>query len=615
MTRVLLRKELREHWAVLLALLFAGLVAYAAAVGKAKDGGSEFVAVRLFSASFALLMALVVCNRLVVREWSGRTQLFLEALPVTRLRVVTTKFLLGALLVALPVLAVLGVSALRAARWEPLTLRYVAIVGARGLAFALTFYCLAFLAAMLGRLRVGLWMALLLAWYTVEQVLKVELMTLPLMRLVEPQMAFERHGVPWDEIASAFGVSAALVLGAFALALARDGSVASSLARRLQPREKVFFGCLGMAYLFMLYAVDERRDRPAFDLAEITRAAKGATVVGIGKGEGLSDERAEQLGAAVAEDLDALQAFLAMKEKPAVFLIPSHGLDPDVFQLAHLPKADGVVIKAALANPRLDERDLRAFVTGEVLAWHSRGRLLREERLWLLEGFARAFVAKNQLSDRELLRFAAAGVLGIPEGGLERWYTTRERLGSCLADIVAQVAVTGLAEELGPQWQDFARETLGVRPQKDVRASLVEKPLEEIYAAHSKGKPPRRFDDFVRSRLAQVKDSRGAEVADLAALEPMQSAVQVSRTAAEIRHQLRSKDASRGPVSYAFRYAELGPWTGPLDQEDLGRIDTVGQGVMPFVPPLGTRLFTAFEVEDARLGCTLRLLAERWEVK
>ncbi|HEY3446805.1 MAG TPA: hypothetical protein VGK67_10600 [Myxococcales bacterium] len=614
-TRVLLRKELREHWAVLLALAFAGLVAYAIAVSKATDGGSEFVAVRNFSASFALLIALVVCNRLIIREWSGRTQLFLEALPVTRLSVVTTKFLLGAALVALPVLAVLAVSALRASRWEPVTARYVAIVGARGLAFSLTFYSLAFLAAMLGRLRVGLWMALLLAWYTLEQVLKIDLMSLPLMRLVEPQMAFERHAVPWDELASAAGVGLALLLGAFALAMARDGSVASRLARRLQPREKVFFGCLGMAYLFMLFAIDEHRDRPAFDLAEIVRAAKGRTVVGVGKGEGLSDERANQLGELVAGDLEALQGFLGLQAKPAVFLIPSHGMDPDLFQRAQLPNADGVVIKAALASPALDERDLRAFVVGEVLSWHSRGRLTLEPRLWLLDGFARAWIAQGRLSDRELLRFAAAGVVGVPEDVLERWYANRERLGPCLADAVAQVAVTSLAEELGPaRYQAFAREALAVRPEKDLRALLSEKSLEEIHAAHSGG-APRRFSDLVREKLAQVRADQAAALADLASLSASQTAVRVTRTSAEVRHQLRSSDPARTDLAYAFRYAELGPWTGGLDPEDLGRIDTVGQGVMPFVPPLGTRLFTAFEVQDARLGCAVRLSARRWEVQ
>jgi cytochrome b561 len=100
-TWVLVRKELREHWAVLLGLAFAALVGYAGSAAKADDSGSQFVAVRIFSSSFALLMALVVCNRLVVRRVSGRTQLFLEAPPSPRLRVVTTKLLHGAGLVAL----------------------------------------------------------------------------------------------------------------------------------------------------------------------------------------------------------------------------------------------------------------------------------------------------------------------------------------------------------------------------------------------------------------------------------------------------------------------------------------------------------------------------------
>ena len=96
MTRALILKELREHGWILLAVLLLDALGYAVIASSAKDEGSAFVALQRFTLWFGCLTALVVNNRLVVREFTARTQLFLETLPITRSRVITVKLTLGA---------------------------------------------------------------------------------------------------------------------------------------------------------------------------------------------------------------------------------------------------------------------------------------------------------------------------------------------------------------------------------------------------------------------------------------------------------------------------------------------------------------------------------------
>src|SRR5262249_6638609 len=152
------------------------------------DKGSPFVAVQRWTPTFGLLFALVVNGRLVVREYASRTQLFLETLPVTRLRVVTVKLLVGTALVAAAEAAAVAICAVRVSHLEPLDRRYVAIVSARGLAFILALQALAFLAAMLGRWRAAVWIALVLAWFTLDEYGKIGVATLPLVRLLDDTM-------------------------------------------------------------------------------------------------------------------------------------------------------------------------------------------------------------------------------------------------------------------------------------------------------------------------------------------------------------------------------------------------------------------------------------------
>src|SRR5205823_5445901 len=98
MTWNLIDKEIREHWlplgaVVAIGLLGLGLVTLGSIVTG--EAGNPLEALRSFLLTFSIPIALVTCNRLVVREYQGKTQLFLESLPLTRARMILVKYVFG----------------------------------------------------------------------------------------------------------------------------------------------------------------------------------------------------------------------------------------------------------------------------------------------------------------------------------------------------------------------------------------------------------------------------------------------------------------------------------------------------------------------------------------
>ena len=307
MTRALVGKELREHGWVLLAFLLVDAIGFAVIAITAKDDGSYFVALQRFSWSFGVLGALLINNRLIVREYTARTQLFLETLPVTRRHVLGVKLLLGLVLVVIPVLLALLAASVLARHREPLGLRYLAIVGGRAVAFSVWLYALAFLAGVLGRYRFVFWSGLTLVLFTLAKKLSKQFFELPIFRLLNDQMPFERTHFPWLDFAFSVGIAAACVGVGLALALSWEGALSAQLARKMSHREKAFFFCAGLIWAGVWATLDRHKPRVLFELAQAARASEGSTVVGIATHEGDPTEQTEQLGEHVARDLEGLR--------------------------------------------------------------------------------------------------------------------------------------------------------------------------------------------------------------------------------------------------------------------------------------------------------------------
>lgn len=621
MTHPLVRKELREHFGILLVVWAVCALGLLGLLATARDAGSPLVAWRNLVTVFGPLLSLALANRLVVREYAGRTQLFLETLPMGRAQVIAVKWLTGAACLLAPMAVGLGVILLAAAGEVDLTTGFVGLLAWRGFSFLMFFYSLAFVIGLTGRYRYVLWLALVLLAFIADEVGQLPMNRWPPLQLVAESMSFQRQSIPASWSWFTWIATASLISAAFALALGFQGSWVVAMSRRMSLREGVAIAAIFLCVLFGVMQVEERKAKPPFELQDGLASAKDLPRVMVARADDVSDTVALGLAQRLAQDMQHLREYLGLGVLPMVAVLPDVDIDPDLFMMAQLPESDGVVVRGALGAVRFDEPGFRAFTVARVLDWHSRGRASREERRWLLDGFARWQVSLEDPAQRELLVLRAAVAAALVEvdrstlrDALRHWDTTRERLGDCLGDALAWRTTSLLAHALGPErFQDFARAMLGVRDKPDVRAYLAEQSLS---AALRRAEAPalERLADALRDAARED----GARFADI--ISPLRDvaatfeAVPMRGTAYEVRYAVESLGLQTAQP-FAVRYVRIGPWEGELPRSRLARVDAVAPGVLPTSFARGTRLFTAVEMHVPQLACTVRLGARRWELQ
>jgi len=615
--RALLRKELREHRWVLLAMLIVLAIGQAGALLSAGTMGSPMVAFRTLLAFIAPLMALILVNRLVVREYMGRTQLFLETLPVNRVQVIALKWLLGAALLLLAMAVCLGVTLLAARGQVLLTPHYIALVAIRSASFIFFAYAIAFAIGLTGRYRYVIWGVLFGGVILADGAGQLAARDWPPFYLVQEAMVFERLQLPLRAVLITCGIGAALVAATFALALSAEGSLVVALSRRMTAREKSGV-TIGILVLLMMFSVIElRTPKPAFELKHAVRNETGP-VVAVGMAGSPNDAR--KLANLLSADLAGLQSYLALQQVPALSVLPDDALDGDAFQRAALPNADGVVLRAAFTDSQFDRDGFRAYALASYTAWHSRGHAAQEQRRWLLEGTAQWLIARDlpERQDKLALRAAFAARLlqarqrdaGTVVG---QWLTIREELGTCLADALAWRMASSLAQQIGEQrFRALNQAALALRPAEDARVSLFAPSFAQLLKqsqAPDQAVLAKKFGELFKSEQERLASSLDRVVMPQVKFtaRPMQGSTY------EIHYQVSDAETSTEPFS--VRYATVAPWDASIPAATLARVDTTRSGVLPASYARGTRLFTALERRDPLLGCNVRLAAQRWEVK
>ena len=616
--RALLRKELREHWLVLTCMwVFAALTLLALQV-QSNEKGSPMTAYHGMVFGFAPLLALLLASRLVVREYNGRTQLFLETLPISRSQVLATKWGLGAALLLLTLTLSFGVTLLAARSQVSLNQHYIGLVAIRSMTFLLFIHALAFAIGLTGRYRFLLWALLVGCAMYAMQSGQMPVEQWPPFHLVRESMIYERLQLPLREVLLTALFTAGLLGASFALALGAEGSFVVALSRRMAAREKATVTVVIIALISCISVLEARKEKPLFVLAG-SQHSKGKPDVAVALNLNPPTELA--LAEQLSGDLRSMTGYLAIVPGAGLSLMPDETLDGGVFQRATLPRADGVVLRAAFASAQFDNDGLRAYALSEWLRWHSFDQAASEERRWLLDGFAQWSIAQALPQRQQQLALRAALAARLlrerhlsVEQALGQWFTAREQLGGCLADALAWDLVSTLHARLGePGFQAFARAALAEHRSREAwgrwsRPSLAE----QLALAHAPDLP---------TLARQVEGGRGGQAARFAAaldalgLAPIRfkAAPMAGGGAFEVAYQVGAPGAAAAP--FAVRYVELKPWDGELAEESLARVDATANGVLPASFARGTRLFTAVERRIDSLGCTARLAAQRWELK
>ncbi len=161
--RALVLKEIRQHCWALVSLTVSLAAALAVLLWNASR---EERLLSLLQPAYSFLVlfvpaaALVLGHRLVVQEYTGSTEKFLEGLPISRLQMVSTKFFFGFAYLIGAALAGLGICAHLATATEPIEARFLAILILKTMSIVFFAWALFFVMGFTGRFRIPIYIGL-----------------------------------------------------------------------------------------------------------------------------------------------------------------------------------------------------------------------------------------------------------------------------------------------------------------------------------------------------------------------------------------------------------------------------------------------------------------------
>lgn len=498
MNFTLLRKEVIEHgWILLILVPLIALGFGLMLLGShLNHEGSALNAVMGYALSLLPLAQMMVCNRLVVNEYTRKTQLFLEGLPISRTGMLTTKFLLGLFIVGLPTAIALLFAAFVSSWSEPISGRFAAIMSSRLAVYVFVTYSFFFMMGLLGRYRLAIYIFLFLMVMAVSELTSFEFTEHGPLRLVDSRFAFEREIFPTRELFGNTIAGCVFVVISMLLGLAREGSIAGMLAEKMSYREKVFLAGILLAIIPTVGVLSEKQ-RP--DPYTITDA-----VVKDGSGFRLEiepsavPERSEQLAQSVYDDILSVREFLGMSKPLHLFLVNRSDLDADEYEPATLHNASGLLLRVNFESDDWDYQGVRNQIIHEYLTRTSEPANY-EPTCWVLDGFAEYWSlmkanaagmepinsAVPDAANKSRLRAMFATKIGTGVSDFETWYRFRERVGRPLSQSVGCALLMHARNKHGDRSvQQFVRGYLDGNLPNDIRGTFrsLTHPIAEVWS-------------------------------------------------------------------------------------------------------------------------------------
>jgi hypothetical protein len=600
----LARKEWREHWRFVLLLHLIGSLIFALLWMAGSSAVSPLMAWRSEVVMFGTLAAVVLPNRLVMREYGLGTQLFLEVLPIGRGTVLLTKWLAGwcgLMLFFVPAFCI----ALYAVR-DQVYLRagLVAIVALRSIVYLLFVYAGAFAIALSLRFRFVVWGLLFLLVATLGERVQLPVAEWPPFLVAGEAMALLGATPPWRELAITAGLALGLMGVCLTLAVSARGALAVVLARRMSARARTLMAFAFGAVAGLTTLLDKRAPPPPFRLEQAV-SSQLEPVVRVGWMGDVGGMPPARLAAQMSSDLAAMRGWLGLRPLAPVSLVP------DAWREAHeirfeKARPNQLVVRAALGAPELALPQLRETVRIAEILDQSPAYAWREDRLWLLRGFSAWWEAERTRGYAELLRRRADLASRLlrahgldEETALRDADTTDELLGECLGAAFAWRAVDTLHGRLGAdRYRTLMRAALG-QPSPDDARSLV-RVAATADLLEQGGLPLPRLALAMRQDLGH----------DRIAAPPSALQVQAARLAGTMS-ELRYRISGATPSGLTVRYKALRPAEPSVDPETTYWAGTGTSGVLPATFSAGTRVFVMAEAFDPALGCQYRLGAIR----
>jgi ABC-type transport system involved in multi-copper enzyme maturation permease subunit len=262
MWRIILAKDAREHGLALCALTLGLLAVFA--LSLARQSASEFSMSSFQVVYFALLtimplIALILGNRLIVREYTGGTRRFMESLPIAPATPLVVKFVSGWLYLLIAGAMLIALAAWFADPAEYYDKRYLALLLSKTGTVLSLLWSIVFFASLTGKFRLIIYLAIITALVYLFFLPGFNENRLPPVALMDSELfALERDIFPWRHIGQTLLIAAAITLAGFGLALASDGSYADQLGKPLSRRNLLATSIMVIAILTIATSLREK---------------------------------------------------------------------------------------------------------------------------------------------------------------------------------------------------------------------------------------------------------------------------------------------------------------------------------------------------------------------
>ena len=586
---------------------------------------------------FALPMAaMALGNRLVVSELSGRTQRFLESLPMRPGEPLLVKWLFG-----LSVLEGFGLTSLLATAlvaslrepMDPLFLFLLTVRTAIGLGTLWSFF---FSMGLFGKLRVPLYLLLGLGLAVISSTTSLEVMHFGPFGLLGQDFTLERSEFPTLEVLECLGLSVFFLLAGGIVATLGEGSVEERLSKPMSQRELAFAGIATFALLVIWGELSpEPQPAPYVMAADHVLHAEHLPIA-VGYVDEDAREDAETLLGRLTSDVGSLASLAGWERLPQVRVVLRRSLDGRIVEPVGLGRDDGVLLRANfLRSAEPDLTGISAQALAALLDARTRGRSALPPRRWLRDGLALHWAARSEAATRseagpavglDDARIAHALFVAreVPTDGslAARYLVLRERHGDAGIAAYAATGVQSLVahDPSGARLGELLRRAFPSGAHEDFRAVLTEwlDPLPTQIEATMGVNERALFEGWAGEldRLATLPAPRVL----LDGLGAVRATLTVEGTDLVVR-------AETGPGEgrvLTVRHFDLGPFDREvLDHEMLSESTVAGTEAWDIASAEiriagrydhGSRVLVTADLSGTPIGAPLRLLAERIEI-
>ena len=621
-------KETREHFLVVLLLITMlpfGWAIFVLSILQAPTTVTYIEAHASFCRWVLPFAGLALGNRLVVTELHGRTQRFLESLPLRRFEPLIVKWLLGFVVLETIALVELAATELFALSREPFEARFFAILIARTFVYVLFGWCLFFTMGLFGKARVPIYVLMVLGVILVSSTTQMELLHFGPIALVAPEMTMVRDAWPW----SALGLSCALALGFLALGAVittiREGSVQERLSKAMSQRDLAMLGIAVMALLTLWGAFEHEAEPLPYRMgsAHVLHAAALPIAVGFGADEAEPDAR--RLLADLEHDVGTLLASMDVVRAPQMRVVLRRVLSRGMIEPVAHSHGDGMLVRANFLGASDDELDaISAGVIAEMLDARTRERARFEPRRWWRDGLATYWAyGEGHLSSARLAQASwATRTRGPDARRIDHFGRVREELGDVVASSLAATGVMAIENAHPGGVAALAQISFPPSPTMDIRTTIAER----LHPLHAQIREATGLDTSALTRawaetLASLR-ARPDVAAVTSALPSVDANVTIEHDASGIVSVVAR--ATIDPVSagltLSVRHLGIGPFDQAIEDYAMPRetITVPGDGHaevrLTGRYASGDRVLVRVDLEGTALLAPMRLAAVRLEL-